>query len=365
MAKAPSAKIRPMNVQVAQGSLAESAFRALASLPGQIAQPEAIVPGIGPTPAHDLKFHGGKTIVNLTFKNFYIGGAASWQPNEVQSIDQALAAAMSDQDLNNVMVQYFGGQLITATALPSEILPGAPPAVVSQGDVENIVRDLYTQGKLVGTDLGSTVFNFLLPSGTVLNTDTTPTGQSAALQRAQSRRRPAIPHDEDDSLHGLGGYHGSVHIPTAAGGGQDTAYYAIAVYSETLADGSTNGIPVFDQPWKNVVATFYHELNEARTDADVEDAIAAGNDPNATRFLGWTSNQGEECGDFPVAEANPLSLVFQEVTLTNGNGTVPVQFQYSNAVHGPEGPIARPHSLGHHTHRRNPAGSNSMPSATT
>src|SRR5215472_10291844 len=87
MAKAPSAKIRPMNVQVAQGSLAESAFRALASLPGQIAQPEAIVPGIGPTPAHDLKFHGGKTIVNLTFKNFYIGGAPPWRPNDVQSID--------------------------------------------------------------------------------------------------------------------------------------------------------------------------------------------------------------------------------------------------------------------------------------
>jgi hypothetical protein len=27
---------------------------------------------------------------------------------------------------------------------------------------------------------------------------------------------------------------------------------------------------VFDQPWKNVLATFYHELNEARTDPDVD-----------------------------------------------------------------------------------------------
>src|SRR5262252_7760372 len=101
MAKAASAKIRPMNVQVAQGSSAERTFRALASPPGQIALPEAILPGIGPTPAHDLKFHGGKTIVNLMFKNLYVGGAASWQPNDMQSIDQALAAAMSDQDLNN------------------------------------------------------------------------------------------------------------------------------------------------------------------------------------------------------------------------------------------------------------------------
>jgi hypothetical protein len=54
-------------------------------------------------------------------------------------------------------------------------------------------------------------------------------------------------------------------------------YYAVGVYSQTETDGTVNGIPVFEQPWKNVVATFYHELNEARTDADVEDAIRAGN----------------------------------------------------------------------------------------
>jgi hypothetical protein len=91
-----------------------------------------------------------------------------------------------------------------------------------------------------------------------------------------------------------------------------------------------------------VVATFYHELNEARTDADVEDAVRTGQDS----FLGWTSAQGEECGDFPIDETNgDLSLVFQEVPLADGSGTVPVQFQYSNAVHGPEGPIAKPHPL--------------------
>jgi hypothetical protein len=59
-------------------------------------------------------------------------------------------------------------------------------------------------------------------------------------------------------------------------------------------------------------------------------------------FLGWTFRQGKECGDFPVFEANPLTLVFQEVPLEQG-GMAPVQFQYSNAVHGPEGPISKPH----------------------
>jgi hypothetical protein len=31
------------------------------------------------------------------------------------------------------------------------------------------------------------------------------------------------------------------------------------------------------------------------------------------------------------------------VALRDGGGTVPIQFQYSNAVNGPEGPIATPH----------------------
>ncbi len=52
------------------------------------------------------------------------------------------------------------------------------------------------------------------------------------------------------------------------------------------------------------MATFYHELQEARTDPDVE---------------------------------GMLTKVFKEVPLADGSGTVPVQLQYSNAVHGPEG----------------------------
>jgi hypothetical protein len=76
----------------------------------------------------------------------------------------------------------------------------------------------------------------------------------------------------------------------------------------------------------------------------VEDAIRAGNSSKAVSFLGWTSLQGEECGDFPITEAGTaLSLVMQEVSLTNGDRKVPVQFQYSNAVQGPEGPIPQPH----------------------
>jgi hypothetical protein len=304
--------------------------------------PKAIAPGIPPSPDHDLKYQGGKTIQDLRFMNFYVG-ADAWNQSDMANIEKALAAAMSDPDLNNVMVQYFSGP-ITSTSDGSQTLPGAAPQVMSQGDVEQLVTTLYTSGKLAGHDLTSTLFNFMLPPGTVLNTDTNPTGGAQQViaavknQVTAKKKRVVVPRDEADSLNGLGGYHGSVHVSSA-----DIVYYAVGVYSQTEADGTVNGIPVFDQPWKNVVATFYHELNEARTDADVEDAIRAGNSPNANSFLGWISDQGEEVGDYPVSEAGGnLTQVFQEVELTDKSGTVPVQFMYSDAVHGPEGPIANP-----------------------
>jgi hypothetical protein len=331
-----SKQVRPLRVFVGHGTKAEKSFRSRMSMP----EPEAIAPGVAPTPSHDLIFHGGHTIQDLVFTNFYVGGSAAWSTSDIQNIDKALAAAMSDTDLNNVMVQYFASGNITSTFKPSQILAGPPPKVVSQGDIENLALQLFKAGTLNGYDFTSTVFNFMLPSGTILNTDPAPTSGSIAahLEKPTEARKGVPVEDEDDSTNGLGGYHGSVHAGT--GTNTQTVYYAVGVYSETLPDGTVNGIPVFDQSWKNVVATFYHELNEARTDADVEDAIRAGNDPSATNFLGWTSKQGEECGDFPVAEANPLSQVFQEVQLTDKSGTVPVQFQYSDAVHGPEGPRA-------------------------
>ena len=341
-------RVRPMRVFVGPGSPAEADFRAQVLMP----EPAVIAPGVPPSPAHDLQFHGGHIIADLVYTNFYVGGAAAWQASDIQNIDQALAAAMADPNLNNVMVQYFHSGAISTTFKPSQVLAGPPPSVVSQGDVENLALSLLQMGTLKGYDFTATVFNFLLPSGTILNTDAAPTmvAVPAILEQGQGQQgqgQQADPHQvsrgveqTSDSTQGLGGYHGSVHATTV--GGSQTIYYAVGVYSEQLPNGVTNGIPVFAQPWKSVVATFYHELNEARTDPDVEDAIRAGNDPNAVKFLGWTSAQGEECGDYPVFEANPLSQVFQEVTLTDGSGTVPVQFQYSDAVHGPEGPTPTP-----------------------
>ena len=336
-----SNRLRPLNVSFRKGSRAEKIYRSLAGLPAVPIAPieEVIVPGVKPTPSHDLLFHGGRTIQDLHFHNFYIG-ADAWPKADIKNIDQNLAAAMSDANLNNVMEQYFSGSITTAFN-GSTSLSGPAPKVFSQDDVEALVRKLEGQGTFSTANLKSTVFNFLLPPGTVLNDNSISGGERDEDTGAKkpAAKKGVVPEDDKaDSLNGLGGYHGSVHTPDGR-----TVYYAISVYSQILADGRENGIVAFNAPWKNVVATLYHELNEARTDVDVEDAIRAGNDPNAVKFLGWMSKQGEECGDFPVFEVGlDLGKVFQEVSLTGGKGTVPVQFQYSNAVHGPEGPVPTP-----------------------
>lgn len=346
---------RPMRATVAGGSPSADQMHDTAGLPGKMPSFGERVPGVQATPAEDLRFRGGHTIPDLKFVNLYVGGDDCWSKSDIRQIDSAIAAAMSDRNLNNVMMQYFNNRPITSVALPSHPLTGYRPPTMTQGDVERCVEYLYRRGFLQGYDLSSTVFNFLLPRGTVLTDDTglsatamTPpavqhgklTLTAASRSADEEQKESPVPHaEESSSLMGLGGYHGSLRIDGRP------VYYTADVFSERLENGRFNGIPVFSDPWKNVVATLYHELNEARTDPDVQDAIRHAGDPAAERYLGWTSDRGEECGDYPIDESRDLSTIVREVTLTDGSGTVPVQFQYSNAVHGPEGPIPEPHPL--------------------
>jgi hypothetical protein len=205
---------------------------------------------------------------------------------------------------------------VTCDPRPAIVLEEAKPAQLDEPDVQAMVQRLVLSGKLSDSDLDTTVFNLLLPPGSILML-----GQA-------------------NSLDGLGGYHGSVHFNKD--GGSATAYYSANVYSQRLDGGQLNGIPAFDASWKDVVGTLYHELNEFRTDADVRDAIETNsNDP-----LGWMSAQGQEIGDQPIAAAaTSLELVFKEVLSTTGGKRLPVQFLYSNAVHGAEGPITKLHPI--------------------
>jgi len=289
-----------------------------AAYPGQtnpyIAQNGGILSGFDPSPSADLVYHGGKTIANLNYANFYLGGSQSWSNSDIKNIDFSLSQAMSDQRLNSIMAQYFPGQKVTSNFLGSRIVDASVPSNVSQQYIETLLEDVGNLGGFNGFDLSSTVFDFMLPQGTVLS------------------------NDDGDSLGGLGGYHGSVNF-RGPDGKQHAAYYAIGAYSETYSYilGQQNGIPVFNPPWQNVVATTYHELNEARTDPNVGESNRTGN----RNLLGWYSDQGGEVGDYPITEAGQtgsINSVFWYVPLVNGQGTVPIQYLYSNAVHGPENP---------------------------
>jgi hypothetical protein len=315
---------RPLNVFVRPGSKAELASRRYAARERvQLKEPpphsEVIAPGFTPRKSLNLIDHNGKIIRDLVYTNFFVGGNA-WDPQDIQRIDENLEKAMTDQHLNNVLIQYFrGAPNITSTFRPSSRLSGKPDTI-SQPEVEALLSQLHSQGKLTGFDFSNTVFNFMLPRGTVLTIDDG--SGDAAKPKRKGRSEPV--EEEASSLEGLGGFHGSVQMEAT------TLYYAVGVFSE-----GANGIDAFDEPWKNVVATFYHELVEARTDADVEDNRVA-----------WVNNErpSEEIGDIPMTLAGDnLSKVMKEVPLADGSGTVPIQLMWSNAVGAPEGPIASPH----------------------
>ena len=73
--------VRPLRVFVGPGTKAEKGFHARMSMPS----PEVIAPGVSPTPAHDLIFHGGHTIADLVFTNFYVGGAGAWKASDIRT----------------------------------------------------------------------------------------------------------------------------------------------------------------------------------------------------------------------------------------------------------------------------------------
>lgn len=276
--------------------------------------------GFPAEPQLNLRYFGGKTIDALTFVNLYVPGAAPWDDSDRQNIDEALGAAMSDSGLNNVLAQYFNGQAPTTTMLPSQATTFQAPARVYSDTVAGWLQTMQQAGSLPGDDFTSTAYCFMLGQDVILVDGTSTGGQSVELD------------DEDtDSTQGLGGYHGSIHV------GSDEIYYAVGVYS-----AGANGIPFFAESWMNVVATFYHELNETRTDANVADAASAASAAAGQALLGWYSQNGGEIGDIPMTEAGSnLGKVMEEVQLVNGS-TVPIQLMWSNVNGAPCGPVAQP-----------------------
>jgi hypothetical protein len=301
----------PMRIQVAPGSEAEYRhYRTAARRSDESIEREALAPGVSASPTDDLIFRGGKTLPQMGFQNIYLGRSSDFAPGDVANIDDAITRVMRDAELKNIIQQYFPGKTIAYDVAPSVILDENRRNEMDEPDVQNKIIDLFDRNLILSTDHDRTCFNLVLAPDTVLKLN----GSS--------------------SLAGLGGYHGSVHF--SRGGQNRTLYYSANVYS-AIRSGRRNGIPFFSTPWKNVVCTLYHELIESQTDPDVSDAIRQ----NDRRFIGFNSNRGQEIGDQPIS-ANSLDRVFKEVLTLPGPRPTPVQFMYSNAVHGAEGPAEKP-----------------------
>lgn len=287
--------VRPMNVQVSKESEAELYYK-------KAAEAAALAAGIAPSPSHDLIRHPGKIVPDSQYVNYFVKSTNEWDADERKKVDAALKAAMVDKKLEGIMKQYFPSNKTSCTALTMRDVDLKKDRV-GQGDIQKLVKELFEQNEFKNLDLSKTLFNFLLPPGVEL----------------------FLIDGEPDSRQGLGGYHGSVVL------GDTRLYYAVDVYShKATTSAPRNGIPAFDSNWKNSVATAYHELNEFRTDPDVQEAI----DNNDSNLLGWNSRQGEEIGDFPIKEAPTLNAVFQEID-SDSNIKIPVQFMYSNESEGP------------------------------
>jgi hypothetical protein len=297
----------PMRIQVLQGSRAETLhYRAQRRHDDRVPERRALAPGARPAPEHDLIKRGGKTIPNVAFQNVYLGSSSDFAPGDVASIDDAITRVLRDPRLSKIMKQYFPDDDLSYDVAPSLVLQEAKPIELDEPDVQDKVVDLFDAGLLAASDLDRTCFNLILPPDTLLSL-----GSSTSSE-------------------GLGGYHGSVHVIRQ--GMRRTLYYSANVYTRRHG-GSQNGIVAFDAPWKNVVGTLYHELVEFQTDPDVSDAIRE----QDLRFIGYNSQFGEEIGDQPIA-ANALATVFREVITQPGSKPAPVQFVYSNAVHGAGAP---------------------------
>ena len=106
---------RLLNVSLLAGSPAHLAYQARA--------------GSASRPPLNLHFFGGKTIADLvssTITSAAVGSA------DTASIDATLAKAMTDNDLQSVIQQYYG-PAISSRMLPSAVLPDPAPANLLQG----------------------------------------------------------------------------------------------------------------------------------------------------------------------------------------------------------------------------------------
>lgn len=282
--------------------------------------------------APKLVYRGGRRLAAMSYKLVYYGPAWNQAPGATSTnphadartrIDAAVAAAMQDAGLNTIMAQYFPGQTVTTTVLPSVVWDKdqrPDPIIVPfhEGDVRRIIPAIVAAG-LDGADPASTAINIVLPHGFGLQA----LGLDAQQRPPGAVVMPGVPDDAPSSGTGLAGYHGSVTV------GNQQVPYSVVVWS----DGST-GIPVPGWAgWENICATLYHELQEIRTNPDVDVAVRTGSNAH----IGWNTDPLKGPDGLDCREIGDMALIlfddwrseaFQRVRI--GAMDVPIQRMWCN-----------------------------------
>ena len=100
---------QPLNLVLRPDSPAEAAFKSA-----------VLAPGFEPAPGLALEYLGGRTLASLAYRLVYLG---RWQAAERRDLDRALAGAMRDPGLNEILAQYFPDAPVTADGQGLERAP--------------------------------------------------------------------------------------------------------------------------------------------------------------------------------------------------------------------------------------------------
>lgn len=231
-------------------------------------------PSISGTP--HLNYYGGGVLDHSEVTNMYIGdyfNTAAGQ-KDVAHNDAAVADLQTNKNFGSVLAQYGVG---AGTVGQSQVLGGTYKSGqhITQAQIEGMLQQAVASGQVKPG--AQSLYNFVLPPNAVLQTS-----------------------DGSTSLKGVGGFHGSIHTPDG-----QTVYYSAIAYSK-----GSNGIDFTKgNAQDNISITESHEIAEADTDPNVEDAANS----NDWSKLSWYDDQNGEIGDIEVNDAppgTPLSTMY-------------------------------------------------------
>lgn len=285
----------------------------------------------------NLEKYGDALISHLTYQVFFVGRV--WKTDYLtqcaRQLDAALQTSVTDPGCNQVFDQYFPkkGDVSATRRAGYEVVDVDWKDYVFRDDLEGWAYDLYRTGRLPTGDLSSFVLSFVLPPGTVL---------SIAPTAAESI-------GQNNSMEGLGAYHGRFDFPGHSG--TPPIYFCVAVWSD-----GTNGaaVPAVGEkpawaPWENACAALYHELGESRLCPNIDDAPPTQTNPPLPK-LGWlvwyqpqqgiyvpppTGSFWQEIGDLSIfwSGMRPQKVFCKR---HNGDGSVvPIQALWSNVLRAP------------------------------